>query len=863
MHIFSLVLICSFIIYNHVNGQVFKWRSHTPTLEPTYNPTIAPTLPPSFETASITTSESICNTECSDTSLHWMQIKVTFWFAQNITYDLTDIECFIHRVFIEWLDTYGIVASFEPCDIDVTYIHGGNQNEHSCAHPPCISNKIRRRLLPMDGNTTMTVTTKKTELAESLESVSLESGEQRFVAQYLQHFALAMTVHITVEPQQKDKDKDQHPLVEQFLELLELHPLWYVVMGLAVLICCIGCVVMCRCLRNMASKEHSKAEDIGSKEEEYKDTKSTITNRKISVSSTVDYAEQEVLHKLRAKPKAAPAIKRENSDSLEMMTMNKIHLHRGVNQDNDEESDDNIQTDNDGDGRKRDATESAYPELPTDMPNNVGPYNDYNAIASPVNEPPIINAPWSAPGPTQAADIPANNMVFSAGADMDRVASGAFSPYDDNPYAQYLQPEMAEFYNAQYNQDNDQQNIQAIENEDTGDDTDGDVNTALVSNDVQPRKRSVEDSADSSGSSWNTTHEESAKYDPLVFEKQRKRTESRRTKRKEDKEVGREDKLQEMIVNVEPIGADSVEIDLEDILEDDTDGDVNTALVSNDVQPRKRSVEDSADSSGSSWNTTHEESAKYDPLVFEKQRKRTESRRTKRKEDKEVGREDKLQEMIVNVEPIGADSVEIDLEDILEDESNKQKQESGNTLATVLIDNPKSESVLIPAQTKAKVSVQDRDRVQTISVSGTTNMSLLTDVSNLYGTCNDDLDVLSMKAIRSHDTIGDMMKGSLRYVPESKSVERGRDLSLMTDVSNLYVNEDLDVLSTKANASQDMSGDMKGKDTSKAVEMTRESVISTTSLMTDVSNLYVNQDANTSQDMTGAMVLNVAHINDI
>eukprot|EP01083_Nonionella_stella_P056259 148252_1 len=765
MHIFSLVLICSFIIYNHVNGQVFKWRSHTPTLEPTYNPTIAPTLPPSFETASITTSESICNTECSDTSLHWMQIKVTFWFAQNITYDLTDIECFIHRVFIEWLDTYGIVPSFEPCDIDVTYVHGGNQNEHSCAQPPCISNTIRRRLLPMDGNTTMTVITKKTELAESLESVSLKSGEQRFEAQYLQLFSLAMTVHITVEPQQKDKDKDQHPLVEQFLELLELHPLWYVVMGLAVLICCIGCVVMCRCLRNIASKEHSKAEDIGPKEEEYKDTKSTITNRKICVSSTVDYAEQEVLHKLRAKPKAAPAIKRENSDSLEMMTMNKIHLHRGVNQDNDEESDDNIQTDNDGDGRKRDATESAYPELPSDVPNNVGPYNDYNAIASPVNEPPIINAPWSAPGPTQAADIPANNMVFSAGADMDRVASGAFSPYDDNPYAQYLQPEMAEFYNAQYNQDNDQQNIQAIENEDTG---------------------------------------------------------------------------------------------------DDTDGDVNTALVSNDVQPRKRSVEDSADSSGSSWNTTHEESAKYDPLVFEKQRKRTESRRTKRKEDKEVGREDKLQEMIVNVEPIGADSVEIDLEDILEDESNKQKQESGHTLATVLIDNPKSESVLIPAQTKAKVSVQDRDRVQTISVSGTTNMSLLTDVSNLYGTCNDDLDVLSMKAIRSHDTIGDMMKGSLRYVPESKSVERGRDLSLMTDVSNLYVNEDLDILSTKANASQDMSGDMKGKDTSKAVEMTRESVISTTSLMTDVSNLYVNQDldamdANTSQDMTGAMVLNVAH----
>eukprot|EP01083_Nonionella_stella_P186489 682795_1 len=135
-----IVLFCATTISTTGTTQWIQSNT-TAAHTPSNNPSIVPTY--LYSTA----TTAFCETECNDEALHSMQIKVVFWFEEYVTYDLIEITCFIHQIVVEWL-VYEVPRPFEPCDIRIVDIRGGNDHVHS--------NTFKRRLLRFDGNTTMT-----------------------------------------------------------------------------------------------------------------------------------------------------------------------------------------------------------------------------------------------------------------------------------------------------------------------------------------------------------------------------------------------------------------------------------------------------------------------------------------------------------------------------------------------------------------------------------------------------------------------------------------------------------------------------------------------------------------------------------
>eukprot|EP01083_Nonionella_stella_P317507 1156440_1 len=296
-----------------------------PSIQPTLQPSAQPTKQPSFTPSTAPTITDLsCNVNCRD-EYHPMQIKVAFWFASHVTYYLNNIECFLYPIFVEWLAQYEFINSLEPCDLHIIFVDGGEEDATSCDHPPCIhSNQLlsaginRRLLRQIDGNTTMTIITSNSDTTNVLERMSLDTAQQTFETHYLDRFAMTMAVDMDIEQQNHIKS------------LGDLNPLWYILIGLVVLLCCVVCIVTYQCIQTNKRKHTAarpQTEGAYSSENHPQLTVPNLKAGKMSASTDIDYGRDECYNLKDGDDDDAPrsGMKRKASEPSMELCSNPIH----------------------------------------------------------------------------------------------------------------------------------------------------------------------------------------------------------------------------------------------------------------------------------------------------------------------------------------------------------------------------------------------------------------------------------------------------------------------------------------------------------------------------------------------------------
>ena len=117
-----------------------------------------------------------------------------FWFPRWITYDLTNIECFIYQIVYPYFSQFPWSDEFDICDIEVIIVGGNRGSGNSCGNPPCVrnSNTRRRRTLLQnptinDGNISFSFIGDET-IYPSLTNLSLDTIETTLHSEFVDTF---------------------------------------------------------------------------------------------------------------------------------------------------------------------------------------------------------------------------------------------------------------------------------------------------------------------------------------------------------------------------------------------------------------------------------------------------------------------------------------------------------------------------------------------------------------------------------------------------------------------------------------------------------------------------------------------------
>ena len=164
---------------------------------------------------------------------------------------MTYIECFISNLFLKWLRANDITVPFDECDVSITNIYGGKKitDSTSCPNKPCIiksSSSQRRLLSDNDGNSSITITTNTTDLYITLNGTSTDSLSQSFETEYINTFGINIFVVTTVKNNEDTEIPDdlKNDSENTFWSTLEsLNRLYYIIVGLVLLIFCVGCIL--------------------------------------------------------------------------------------------------------------------------------------------------------------------------------------------------------------------------------------------------------------------------------------------------------------------------------------------------------------------------------------------------------------------------------------------------------------------------------------------------------------------------------------------------------------------------------------------------------------------------------------------
>ena len=178
-----------------------------------------------------------------------LKIDVSYSFSSGIIYDFTNMECFVHELFLSWLQSYNITAifQFDSCDISVT-VKGG-RSITNCATQPCITinstispNRRMRRLMQEHnpvGNSSMIITTNTTNIYNILnDSITSMETQSFFETEYYMNFGVNLSVSIQFE---LDSEENQNNEVETSSAIKYM---FYTIAGVAILIICVGAILL-------------------------------------------------------------------------------------------------------------------------------------------------------------------------------------------------------------------------------------------------------------------------------------------------------------------------------------------------------------------------------------------------------------------------------------------------------------------------------------------------------------------------------------------------------------------------------------------------------------------------------------------
>ena len=127
-------------------------------------------------------------------------ISVSYSFQNWIVYDLTNIECFLWRLFAPHFSSINIdIQEFASCDIVIVMINGGGivNNSNLCMFGPCFYDSSilhTRRLLQSndsDGSTLMNISARDSDIYNKLTDL--------YIAQLIQDFEVAYLEQLDID----------------------------------------------------------------------------------------------------------------------------------------------------------------------------------------------------------------------------------------------------------------------------------------------------------------------------------------------------------------------------------------------------------------------------------------------------------------------------------------------------------------------------------------------------------------------------------------------------------------------------------------------------------------------------------------
>eukprot|EP01083_Nonionella_stella_P278602 947482_1 len=235
------------------------------TAAPSITPTVAPSSAPKYW---------VCDDDCyhESTEVDKLQIKVTYSFSDDITYNLDNMECFLYQIFAALFDKYQFVDTFTMCDIQIDDIEGGTEQttDKQCEFPPCLrstseANQVNRRLLQSDDDdlieTTMTIIASDSNTYGLVNSLSRKGMKTQVTKAFIGAFGLSINADIRVSNGEAEAAK---------WDWNTINPLWYIIGGLVLillLIVCLLCWYICRSRALKRKLSHKQGMDLDAVDE--------------------------------------------------------------------------------------------------------------------------------------------------------------------------------------------------------------------------------------------------------------------------------------------------------------------------------------------------------------------------------------------------------------------------------------------------------------------------------------------------------------------------------------------------------------------------------------------------------------------